>query len=50
LLLLKPTQQQHGGGLQIFRNNVTGEAEYQTLLNWIQEGAVCGTDANFCSN
>ena len=50
LLLLKPTQQQHGGGLQIFRNNVTGEAEYQTLLNWIQEGAVCGTDANFCPN
>ncbi|MFC3150848.1 hypothetical protein ACFOEK_07400 [Litoribrevibacter euphylliae] len=50
LLLLKPTQLQHGGGIQINRNTVSGEAEYQTLLNWIREGAVCGDDENICPN
>lgn len=48
LLLLKPTQRQHGGGIQIFRNTLNGETTYQTLLNWIREGAVCGDDENIC--
>jgi hypothetical protein len=50
LLLLKPTQVQHGGGIQIDRTTTDGETRYQTLLNWIREGAVCGNDANICSN
>ncbi|GAA3928322.1 hypothetical protein [Litoribacillus peritrichatus] len=48
LLLIKPTNQQHGGDIQINRNTLVGEANYQTLLNWIREGAVCGTDVNIC--
>lgn len=48
LLLLKPTQLQHGGGVQLDRTTVEGEREYQTLLNWIQEGALCGKDTQVC--
>ncbi len=42
LLLLKPTGNHHGGDVQIDRSTFTGERDYQILLNWIREGAVCG--------
>jgi len=44
LLLLKPTGNHHGGGVRIDRNTLAGERNYQTLLNWIREGAICGED------
>lgn len=45
LLLRKPTGNHHGGDVRIDRDTLAGEAQYQILLNWIREGAVCG-DAN----
>lgn len=44
-LLQKPTSQLHGGGVVIDRNTVQGQADYNTLLNWIRAGAPCGTNA-----
>jgi len=35
LLLLKPTGNHHGGDVQINRNTLAGERDYQILLNWI---------------
>lgn len=46
-LLRKPTREQHGGGVVIDRNDPDGAALYETLVNWIREGAVCG-DAGYC--
>lgn len=50
LILLKPTQLQHGGGIRIDRSTEQGEQQYQTILNWIIEGAPCGDDPLFCEN
>ena len=47
-LLMKPTQIQHGGGVLINRSNEAGELTYQTLLNWIVNGAPCGDDPQVC--
>lgn len=47
-LLRKPTSLQHGGGVQIDLETETGRAQYNTLLNWIREGAVCGDDPTIC--
>ncbi|MCC2638780.1 MAG: hypothetical protein K0Q68_2499 [Moraxellaceae bacterium] len=43
-LLQKPTSQLHGGGVVINRDTPQGQADYNTLLNWIREGAVCGSN------
>lgn len=48
LVLRKPTNNHHGGGLRIDRKTLAGEEKYQTLLNWIREGAVCGTMTDIC--
>ncbi len=42
LLLRKPTGNHHGGDVRIDRSTLAGEAQYQILLNWIREGAICG--------
>lgn len=42
LLLTKPTGHHHGGGVRIDRDTLAGEKNYQILLNWIREGAICG--------
>lgn len=47
-LLRKPLGTLHGGGLQLDRNTALGEQRYQTLLNWIREGAICGDDPVIC--
>ena len=44
LLLRKPTGNHHGGEDPIDRATLTGERNYQILLNWIREGAICGDD------
>ena len=49
-LLTKPTGLNHGGGMSINRTNAAGEATYQTLLNWLANGAPCGTDVTVCPN
>lgn len=46
-LLRKPIREQHGGGVVIDRDDPDGRALYETLVNWIREGAVCG-DASYC--
>ncbi len=43
LLLRKPVGKHHGGGVRIDRSTLAGERDYQTLLNWIREGAICGS-------
>jgi len=48
LLLTKPTGSNHAGGLSINRANPTGEANYQLILNWLINGAPCGTDVTIC--
>jgi hypothetical protein len=45
-LLQRPTSLTHGGGLLINTATPSGLADYNTILNWIREGAVCGTDAS----
>lgn len=47
LLLQKPTQYQHGGGIVI--NKITNELEFRTMLEWIRQGAPCGDDINICA-
>jgi mono/diheme cytochrome c family protein len=44
-LLLKPTSLTHGGAVKIDVTTSAGQAEYNTILNWIRQGAVCGTGA-----
>jgi hypothetical protein len=47
--LLKPTGSVgHGGGTVIDTSTPSGQADYNTLLNWIREGAVCGVSATLC--
>ena len=50
LLLLKPTQLQHGGGIKIDRSTEQGKQNYQTVLSWIIQGAPCGDDQTVCEN
>lgn len=47
-ILIKPTTLQHGGGVVIDRETLAGEADYQTLLRWILNGAPCGDDPHIC--
>ncbi len=42
LLLRKPVGKHHGGGVRFNRSTLAGETQYQILLNWIREGAICG--------
>ena len=37
-----------GGGTLIDTSTPSGQADYNTLLNWIREGAVCGVSATLC--
>ena len=46
--LRKPTRLQHGGGVLINRASADGEVLYQTLINWIRNGAPCGDDPQIC--
>lgn len=48
-LLLKPTTANHGGAVKIDVTTPVGKAQYNTILNWIREGAVCGNDATICN-
>ncbi|HET8729742.1 MAG TPA: hypothetical protein VFM34_01355 [Moraxellaceae bacterium] len=43
-LLKKPTSELHGGGVVIDTTTPQGQADYNTLVNWIREGAACGTN------
>lgn len=43
-LLQKPTSQLHGGGVVIDTTTPQGKADYNTIVNWIREGAVCGSN------
>lgn len=45
-LLRRPTSHTHGGGLVIDTSTPQGESDYNTILNWIREGAVCGSDTS----
>ncbi|MGH8493283.1 MAG: hypothetical protein ACRERR_09300 [Moraxellaceae bacterium] len=47
-LLTKPTSLNHGGAIRIDLNTAAGRKDYSTIVNWIREGAVCGTDATLC--
>lgn len=47
-LLTKPTSLNHGGGVQLSMLLPADKADYDTLLSWIREGAVCGSDAALC--
>ncbi|MBT8136393.1 MAG: Ig-like domain-containing protein [Gammaproteobacteria bacterium] len=49
LLLTKPTALQHGGGIVLDRGNASGKTRFNTLLNWIRNGAPCGSDPAFCN-
>lgn len=47
-LLTKPTSLNHGGAIRIDRSTEAGRKDYSTIVNWVREGAVCGTDATLC--
>lgn len=47
-LLTKPTGLNHGGGIQLNLLAPADKARYDTLLNWIRSGAVCGDDPALC--
>jgi hypothetical protein len=47
-LVVKPTQEQHGGGVNINRNTPAGERVFQSILNWISNGAPCGENPLVC--
>jgi len=47
-LLRKPSSVLHGGGLQLDLSTDSGRANYITMLNWIREGAPCGSDPVIC--
>lgn len=47
-LLTKPTNPTHGGGVRIDTGTVLGRQQYSTILGWIREGAVCGSNATVC--
>jgi cytochrome c5 len=46
-LLRRPTSFTHGGGLVIDLTNPTDRVYYNTIVNWIREGAVCGTGTTY---
>lgn len=47
--LLKPTGTVgHGGGTVIDTSTPSGQTDYNTILDWIREGAVCGVSATLC--
>ncbi len=48
LLLRKPTSLEHGGGLVLDRTDPTLDALYIKLLNWIRNGAPCGSNPTYC--
>ena len=48
LLLRKPTSLQHGGGIQLDLNTLEDKNYYNTLLNWIRNGAPCGSSDIYC--
>ncbi len=48
LLLQKPTQLQHGGGIRFDLDTLLGEESYNTILQWINAGAPCGIDNDIC--
>lgn len=48
LLIRKPTRDQHGGGMVIDPGDEDGMALYQMLINWIRNGADCGSDPLIC--
>lgn len=50
LLLIKPTNLQHGGSIVLDRSNDFDEQNYQTILSWTVQGAPCGVDPTFCQN
>jgi hypothetical protein len=43
LLLREPTSEQHGGG-----GSALDPINYNTILNWIRNGAPCGSDQTYC--
>lgn len=43
-LLQKPTSLLHGGGKVIDTSTPQGQSDYNTIVNWIREGAVCGSN------
>lgn len=49
ILVRKPTRIQHGGGVVIDRETEQGALVYNRILNWIRNGAPCGTDGLICS-
>lgn len=44
ILLRKPTREQHGGGIVLDLDNPGHYESYQTIINWIRNGAPCGDD------
>jgi hypothetical protein len=46
-LLRRPTSLTHGGGLLIDVTDPGDRVLYNTLVNWIREGAVCGTGTSY---
>ena len=48
LLLQKPTQLQHGGGIRFDLTTELGLQSYSTILSWILAGAPCGDDTELC--
>lgn len=47
-LLTRPTSLIHGGGIQLNLLVPADKANYDTLLNWIRAGAVCGSNPALC--
>lgn len=50
LLLLKPTRHQHGGGIRFDLKTSLGTESYNTILQWVMNGAPCGDDNTICPN
>ncbi|MDH3767137.1 MAG: hypothetical protein OES99_01655 [Gammaproteobacteria bacterium] len=49
LLLRKSSALQHGGGIVLDRSVPVENAQFIILLNWIRNGAPCGSDPTFCN-
>ena len=47
-IVVKPTGAQHGEGVKIDRQTPEGERAFQTILNWISNGAPCGQNPLVC--
>ncbi|MEE9491899.1 MAG: hypothetical protein V3W04_00775 [Gammaproteobacteria bacterium] len=48
LLLRKPTSLQHGGSIVLDRTDPVENNQYLAILNWIRDGAPCGSDTALC--